>query len=140
MTAGTGRPGPRRLGVSIGKRATGTAVVALLLLAQVLAFLHFTLVDHSISPVTGRLVHRTHGHCHEPRDTGDHQPIPETPDDECQILAVLHQTATVSLPGLHVVAPAVVSDLALLPSAGDSQVQQRALFRLAPSRSPPSSG
>ena len=121
------------------QRVVAAAVAVMLVLAQVLAVSHFILVPHSISWDTGRLIHCKDADSHDRKHHGGREPHREVPGDECQVYAVMHQAAALSVCGVNVVAPMVSPDHVPLLLVESTLVSQRALFLFAPSRSPPAS-
>jgi hypothetical protein len=109
----------------------------MLVLAQLVAVAHFILVSHSISQATGKLVHAQDPHSHRQKNDDGHPPHRGPPEDECQVFAVMHQAALLPVSGPTLTAPVVDSDHVRVLATETPLVSQRALYVLAPSRSPP---
>jgi hypothetical protein len=114
-------------------RTFGLAMVVLLAMTQVGAALHFALVRHAVSPVSGAIVH--FGDPTAP--ASDHAPPTNDAHTACEVFAVLFQATTVNTP-----TPTVgVASLAARPWAPSptamNVVMPWPIFMLAPSHSPP---
>jgi hypothetical protein len=114
-------------------RTLGLAMVVLLAMTQVGAALHFELVRHALSPVSGALVH-----CSDPTaPASDHAPPPRDSHKSCEVFAVLSQATNVGTPAPTLGAPSIaVHDWAATPTDRDV-VKPWPIFMLAPSHSPP---
>jgi len=139
MILRAGKTGSRKAGTAFTRqRAVAGAVAVMLALAQLLAVSHFILVPHSLSLKTGKVVHCCNeASSHKLPGSGDHERHREVPDDECQVFAVMHQAAILSVCDPSIVPEVVEFDGVPVPWAEDLLVSQRVLWLLAPSRSPP---
>jgi hypothetical protein len=116
-------------------RRASLAIVALLAVAQVGAFLHFSLVRHAFSSQTSTLVH-----CGEeapacPR--GQERTPPISRHETCEVFAALHQAASHSACTPSLGAPDFVVQVCVGVPPEGVVVTPWALYLLAPSQPPP---
>lgn len=142
------RPSCARSAKTMASRVSA-AVVAMLLLAQVLSVLHLAVCPHAISAATGLVTHSTRHRCQsEPlrsdsRDghsaLGSTDPCHSGHEDACSVLTALMQTCPVqgfsaAVTAIKAFEPMAVSGVDLFrPNLSNR-------YRLSPSRSPPSQG
>ena len=114
-------------------RTLGLAMVVLLAMTQVGAALHFALVRHAVSPVSGAIVH-----CSEPTaPVSDHAPPLNDAHTSCEVFAVLFQATTVNAPTPTIGVPSLAARPWAPSPTTMNVVIPGPIFMLAPSHSPP---
>jgi hypothetical protein len=98
------------------------------LAARAAALWHLAAVPHDVSLVTGKASHRQHAP--QPHDDAPSR------DDDCQIFALAGQ-APLKPAATVLVAQAEASDVVMPPMRAAPYLRGWALYRLAPSCSPP---
>ncbi|MBN2524876.1 MAG: hypothetical protein JXR76_00695 [Deltaproteobacteria bacterium] len=124
------------------QKSLAAALSCMLLLAQVVAALHFALVPHTIDAQTGKVIRYSESNDHHSEHrssphSGDHTPDDDAPaHQECQVYTLLLTAQTVTAPPCMALYVAMEGNTVFSVKDTDPFARQR-VYLMSPAHSPP---